>query len=88
MIIKNQVLAKMWVDRMLIVKAIKESEDYPTINELHVKLGNVMTRHVLVGHIKFLEDSNKLIFDGDKILWTAADNPKLKELLKNSVRIR
>ena len=88
MIIKNHLLAKMRVDRMLIVKAIKESKDYPTIDELHAKLKNVMTRHVLVSHIGLLEGTNKIIIDGDRIVWTAADNPKLKELLKKSVRVR
>jgi hypothetical protein len=36
----------------------------------------------------YLEASNKIIYKEDKIVWVAADNPKLKQLFERSVKLR
>jgi hypothetical protein len=39
--------------------------------------------------LRYLEASNKIIFDGkSRIVWVAVDNPKLEALLKASVKLR
>jgi len=35
-----------------------------------------------------LEASNKIAFDGKRIVWIAADNPKLRRFLETSIRVR
>ncbi len=88
LIIKNHLLAKMRADRALIVKAIKESDTYLTMWELFGKVKNFVEVTEFVAQLSLLESTGKIIYDGGKILWTAADNPKLKKLLKDSVRVR
>jgi len=38
--------------------------------------------------LDYLEASNKIIFKDDKIVWVAADNPKLKQLFERSIKLR
>jgi len=39
--------------------------------------------------LRYLEASNKIMFDGRRrIVWVAVDNPKLEELIRTGVRLR
>lgn len=38
--------------------------------------------------LDYLEASNKMIYKDERIVWVAADNPKLRRLIEASVRLR
>ena len=38
--------------------------------------------------IDYLESSNKILFHGRSIVWVFPDNPKLKKLIEESVRLK
>jgi len=72
----------------MVERAIKNAEDYLTRTELWRSLPRKMQYQTLKRILDYLEASNKIIFNEKKIVWVAADNPKLKKLLESSVRVR
>lgn len=83
------VLHEPQLDTILMVeRAIKNAEDYLTRTELWRSLPRKMQYQTLKRILDYLEASNKIIFNEKKIVWVAADNPKLKKLLESSVRVR
>jgi hypothetical protein len=71
-----------------IVDQLKKAE-YPTRTELWRSLPKGMEYQTFKQILEYLEASNKIIFDkDDRIVWVAADNPKLKKLFERSVRLR
>jgi hypothetical protein len=38
--------------------------------------------------LDYLESSNKIVYDKQKIIWVFPDNPKLKKLIETSVQLR
>jgi len=70
-----------------IVDLIKKA-DYPTRTELWRSLPKGMEYQTFKQILDYLEASNKIIYKEDKIVWVAADNPKLKQLFERSVKLR
>jgi hypothetical protein len=84
----QSVLHEPRLDTILMVeKAIRESKSYPTKKELLKSLPKQVQFQTLNRILEYLESSNKIVFDGRRIIWVFPDNPKLKELLENSVRL-
>src|SRR5271169_4508091 len=63
-----------------IVDLIKKA-DYPTRTELWKSLPKGMEYQTFKQILDYLEASNKIVYKEEKIVWVAADNPKLKQLL-------
>jgi len=68
-------------------KAIQESEDYPTRMELWKSLPKQMQYQTFKLILEYLETSNKIMFEDDKIIWIFANNKKLNELIKGAVSV-
>ncbi len=64
------------------------TRDYPTKTQLWKSLPKGMEYQTFKQIMDYLEASNKIIYKDEKIVWVAADNPKLKELFEKSVRLR
>ncbi len=73
---------------LMVERAIMESQDYPTKTELWKSLERKVEYPTFKIILDYLEASNKIIYKDRKIVWVFADNPKLKELLTNSVKLR
>ena len=74
---------------LMIEETLKKSNDYLLKSELVRKLPKKVMYQTLKLVLDYLEKSNKITYDSDKrIIWIAADNPKLKTLLKTSVHVR
>jgi len=72
---------------MMIEKAIKEAESYPTKKELLEALPKKVQYQTFNRILDYLESSNKIMFNKRRIIWIFPDNPKLKRLLEASVKI-
>ncbi len=85
----SKVLHEPQLDTILMVeKAIKEAEEYPSRMELWRSLPRKIQYQTFKRILEYLEASNKIVFNNGKILWVAVDNPKLKRLLEESVKVR
>jgi len=73
---------------LMVEKAIKEAENYPTRTELWRSLPRQIQYQTFKRVLEYLEASNKIAFDDKRIVWIAADNPKLRRLLETSVKVR
>lgn len=85
----QQVLHYPRLDTVLMVEdAIKNHQDYPTRTQLWRSLPKKVQYQTFQVILDYLQKSNKILVGKDgKIVWIFADNPKLKELLKNSVKL-
>jgi hypothetical protein len=72
----------------MVEKAIREAKSYPTKKELWKSLPKQIQYQTFNRILEYLEGSNKIAFDDHKIIWVFPDNPKLKELLESSVKIK
>ncbi len=72
---------------MMVEKAIKDSETYLTRKHLWKSLPRQIQYQTFTRILDYLEGSNKIVFDRNKIVWVAVDNPKLKRLLDESVTL-
>jgi hypothetical protein len=80
---KMNVLHYPKLDSILMVeKAIQDSEDYPTRMELWRSLPKQMQYQTFKLILEYLERSNKIIFENDKIIWIFSNNQKLNELIQ------
>ena len=70
---------------LMVEKAIKESKSYPTKKALLASLPRQVQYSTFQKILAYLESSNKIAYDGHKIIWIFPDNPKLAQLLKSSV---
>jgi len=85
----TKVIHEPQLDTILMVeKAIREAKSYPTKKELWKNLPKQIQYQTFNRILQYLESSNKIVFDGHKIIWVFPDNPKLKELLESSVKLR
>jgi hypothetical protein len=83
-----QTLHEPRLDTILMVEnAIKESGTYPTRKQLWEALPKKIQYQTFNHILRYLESSNKIMFDGRKIVWIFPDNPKLQELLRTSVKL-
>jgi hypothetical protein len=83
----QKVLHEPQLDTILMIEnVIKEAGSYPTKKELLESLPKQIQYQTFNRILEYLESSNKIIFDGRKIIWIFPDNPKLKRLLESSVK--
>ena len=71
----------------MVENAIKESGSYPTRKQLWATLPKKVQYQTFNRILKYLESSNKIMFDGRKMIWIFPVNPKLQELLRTSVEL-
>ena len=77
------------LDTILMVEnAIREAGTYPTKKELLKCLPRQIQYQTFSRILEYLESSNKIVFDGRRIIWVFADNPKLKALLESTEKLR
>ena len=85
----QKILHEPQLDTILMVeKAIREAETYPTKRALLKCLPRQIQYQTFNRILEYLESSNKIVFDGRRIVWVFADNPKLKALLESSEKLR
>ena len=84
----TKVLHEPKLDTILMVeKAIKEAEKYPSRMELWRSLPKKIQYQTFKRILEYLESSNKIMFNNREIIWIFPDNPKLKKLLETSVKL-
>ena len=72
---------------LMVEKTIQESEDYPTRMELWKSLPKQMQYQTFKLILEYLENSNKIMFEDDKIIWIFTNSKKLNELIKGAVSV-
>tara|TARA_Y100000310_G_scaffold326940_1_gene392566 strand:+ start:450 stop:707 length:258 start_codon:yes stop_codon:yes gene_type:complete len=72
---------------LMVEKAIQESEDYPTRMELWKSLPKQMQYQTFKLILEYLETSNKIMFEDNKIIWIFSNNKKLNELIEGAVSV-
>ena len=70
---------------LMVEKAIQNSKDYPTRMELWRSLPKQMQYQTFKLVLDYLESSNKIIFEDDKIIWIFSNNKKLNKLIQEAV---
>ena len=68
-------------------KAIQDSKDYPTRMELWKSLPRQMQYQTFKLILDYLERSNKIMFQDDKIIWIFPNNKKLNQLIQGAVKV-
>ena len=66
-------------------KAIQNSKDYLTRMELWKSLPKKMQYQTFKLILEYLEKSNKIMFDEDKIIWIFPNSKKLNELIQGAI---
>ena len=66
---------------LMVERAVQVSEDYPTRMELWRSLPKKMQYQTFKLILDYLERSNKIMFEGDKIVWIFSNSAKLNELI-------
>jgi mannose/fructose/N-acetylgalactosamine-specific phosphotransferase system component IIB len=72
----------------MVEKAIREAQSYPTKKRLLQSLPRQVQYQTFNRILDYLESSNKIVYDKQKIIWVFPDNPKLKKLIETSVQLR
>jgi len=84
----QKILHEPQLDTILMVEnAIREAGTYPAKKALLKGLPKQIQYQTFNRILEYLEGSNKIVFDGRKIVWVFADNPKLKALLEGSIKL-
>lgn len=73
---------------LMVERAILQAHSYPTKKELWQSLPRQIQYQTFNRILQYLESSNKILIDDGGIVWTFADNAKLKTLLRSSTRLR
>jgi hypothetical protein len=85
----QKILHEPQLDTILMVEnTIKAAKTYPTKRALLENLPRQIQYQTFNRILEYLESSNKIVYDGRRIIWIFADNPKLKSLLEGSVKLR
>ena len=71
----------------MVEKAIQNSKDYPTRMELWRSLPKQTQYQTFKLVLDYLESSNKIMFDDDKIIWIFSNNKKLNKLIQEAVTV-
>jgi len=71
----------------MVEQAIKEAKSYPTKKSLLQSLPRQVQYQTFNRILDYLESSNKIVYDKNKIIWVFPDNPKLKKLIETSIRL-
>lgn len=72
---------------LMVEKIIQETKNYPTRMELWNSLPKKMQYQTFKLILTYLERSNKIMFDKDKIIWIFPNNKKLNELIQGAVNV-
>ena len=72
---------------LMVEKIIQETKDYPTRMELWRSLPKKMQYQTFKLILDYLEKSNKIIFDKDKIVWIFPNSKKLNELIRGAISV-
>lgn len=72
---------------LMVEKAIQASKEYPTRMELWKSLPKQMQYQTFRLILEYLERSNKIMFEQDKIIWIFANNKKLNKLIQEAVNV-
>lgn len=72
---------------LMVEKAIQQSEDYPSRMELWRSLPRKMQYQTFKLILDYLERSNKIMFEEDKIIWIFSNSRKLNELIDGAISI-
>jgi len=72
---------------LMVEKAIQDSKDYPTRMELWRSLPKQMQYQTFKLILEYLETSNKIMFEDDKIIWIFSNNNKLNKLIQEAVSV-
>ncbi len=84
----KQILHYPKLDTILMVeKAIQDSEDYPTRMHLWNSLPKKVQYQTFQLILSYLEKSNKIMFDKDKIIWIFANSKKLNQLISEAISV-
>lgn len=84
----EQILHYPKLDTILMVeKAIQDSEDYPTRMQLWKSLPRQVQYQTFKLILSYLEKSNKIMFEEDKIIWIFTNNKKLNQLIQEAVNV-
>src|SRR2546426_222299 len=73
---------------LMVERAILQARSYPTKKELWQSLPKQIQYQTFNRILQYLESSNKILIDDGGIVWTFADNAKLKTLLRSSTGLR
>jgi len=71
----------------MIEKAILDSKEYPTRMQLWKGLPRKVQYQTFQRALQYLEASEKIAFDGGKIIYTGVASGKLREFLESTVKI-
>ena len=72
---------------LMVEKAIQDSEDYPTRMKLWRSLPRQMQYQTFKLILEYLERSNKIMFEEDKIIWIFPNNKKLNKFIQGAVSV-
>jgi len=72
---------------LMVEKIIQEMDKYPTKMELWKALPKKMQYQTFKLILAYLEKSNKILFDKDKIIWIFPNNKKLNEFIQGAISI-
>ncbi|MBE3115977.1 hypothetical protein IMZ68_02110 [Candidatus Bathyarchaeota archaeon] len=72
---------------LMIEKVILDADDYYTRTQLWKSLPKRMQYQTFKRAIDYLEASGKIVSNAGHIIYTAANNEKLKAMIKSSVKI-
>lgn len=69
----------------MVEQALSKASEYSSKNKLWRSLPRQVQYPTFKAVLDYLEESNKILYDKNgAIIWTFADNPKLKRLFKTS----
>lgn len=69
----------------MVEETLSKMSEYPTKNKLWRALPRQVQYPIFKEILKYLGESNKLMFDNDgTIIWTFTDSPELKKLKENT----
>lgn len=68
----------------MVEEALSKMSKYPTKNKLWRTLPRQVQYPIFKEILKYLEESNKLMYKDDLIVWTFANNPGLENLKKET----
>ncbi|MGI0061399.1 MAG: hypothetical protein ACREBA_02985 [Nitrosotalea sp.] len=69
----------------MVEETLSKMPEYPSRNKLWRALPRQIQYSALKEILKYMEESNKIVFDkNDKIVWIFAENPKLQQLKESS----
>ena len=72
---------------LMVEKIIQEMDKYPTKMELWKALPKKMQYQTFKLILAYLEKSNKILFDKDKIIWIFPNNKKLNEFIQGAISV-